>query len=367
MRSVNLDIRGYRLRASRPDMVMPALAFGHAAVLCTVPTVPVIAIGLWWNANTIAHNFIHEPFFRRRSTNILFAAYLSLLLGFPHAWWRDRHLAHHAGAHRRLSLSGEAVVQVALVLLLWVIVAARAPVFFVSVYMPGFVCGLVLCNLHGHYEHARGATSYYGSLYNFLLFNDGYHAEHHADPTLPWDCLPERQHAATPCSLWPAPLRWMEVFSLETLERLVMKSHSLQRFVLRTHATAVRDLVSALPPVRSVAIIGGGLFPRTALILRKVWPTAHITIIEANRTNLDRARAFADGTNIEFVHARYPNGDTGAYEVIVIPLSFRGERDDIYTRPPAPVVLVHDWLWRPRGRSRIVSFVLLKRINLIRR
>jgi hypothetical protein len=28
--------------------------------------------------------------------------------------------------------------------------------------------------------------------------------------------------------------------------------------------------------------------------------------------------------------------------------------------------VVHDWLWRPRGRSVVVSLLLLKRLNLVR-
>ena len=42
-----------------------------------------IALGVWWNANTIAHHFIHRPFFRHRLANHLFAALLSVLLGSP--------------------------------------------------------------------------------------------------------------------------------------------------------------------------------------------------------------------------------------------------------------------------------------------
>jgi len=30
-------------------------------------------------------------------------------------------------------------------------------------------------------------------------------------------------------------------------------------------------------------------------------------------------------------------------------------------------VIVHDWLWRRRGMSRIVSVGLLKRVNAVRR
>jgi len=38
-----------------------------------------------------------------------------------------------------------------------------------------------------------------------------------------------------------------------------------------------------------------------------------------------------------------------------------------YRNPVAAAVVIHDWLWRPRGKSVIVSRFLLKRLNLIQR
>jgi fatty acid desaturase len=357
--------------ADRWDVVMLALAAAHAVLLLAAPTGPAIALGLWWNSNTISHNFIHRPFFRQRAPNRLFAAYLSVLLGFPHSLWRDRHLAHHGGVPARLHLSGELAVQAVLVLLLWMTLAARAPSFFLSVYLPGYAAGLILCALHGHYEHARGATSYYGRLYNVLCFNDGYHVEHHAHPHLHWtrlpECLADRgENPAVQASPWPAPLRWLEAFGLEACERLAFRSHALQRFMLRTHSRALLRLVRTLAHVDRVAIVGGGLFPRTALILQTLLPLARITIIDGSPANLDRARARLGGSTVEFVHAWYPQTDTGTYDLIVFPLSFHGRRGDIYARPPARAVVVHDWIWRKRGVSHIVSIVLLKRVNLVR-
>src|SRR5260370_19052851 len=93
------------IRASRWNTVMVALAAMHCAVLFAAPSVPVIALGLWWNSNTISHNFIHRPFFRRRSANVLFGLYLTLLLGIPQSMWRDRHPAHHPGLPPRLRLT----------------------------------------------------------------------------------------------------------------------------------------------------------------------------------------------------------------------------------------------------------------------
>jgi fatty acid desaturase len=78
------------------DARFVALAVAHAGILLAVPSIPVIAVGLWWNANTIAHNFIHRPFFRTMAANRAFSAFLSLVLGIPQALWRQRHLQHHA-------------------------------------------------------------------------------------------------------------------------------------------------------------------------------------------------------------------------------------------------------------------------------
>jgi hypothetical protein len=327
----------------------------------------IIALGVWWSANTVAHHFIHRPFFRHRLANQAFAAGLTVLLGFPQSLWRERHLAHHAGRPCALPLSGEIVLQASVVLILWGAMVSISPAFFVATYLPGYLGGLALCALHGHYEHAGGTTSHYGTLYNTLLFNDGYHVEHHAHPGVPWYRLPQLRATAARASRWPAPLRWMERFSLDSLERIVLRSGMLQRFVLRTHGRAFRRLVQAWPPVDRVAIVGGGLFPRSYLILRDLLPAARFTIIDADAANLARAGALLDPCAVELVHARFRERMHEPYDMLVIPLSFDGDRAALYAHPPAPIVLVHDWIWRKRGDSRIVSLALLKRVNLVRR
>jgi hypothetical protein len=258
---------------------------------------------------------------------------------------------------------------------------ARAPMFFATVYVPGYLGGLLLCALHGHFEHAGGTVSYYGRLYNVLLFNDGYHVEHHANPGVPWSRLPARRDPRARASAWPAPLRWVErgvARLLEALERLVLQSPLLQRFVLRVHERALRESIAGLPRLRHIVIVGGGLFPRTALILQSLVPEARITVVDSSRENIDRARAGLSG--VTFVHARYQGSrvsetitpgvsdtfDTSqAADLVVIPLCFEGDRGAIYGRPPAPAVIVHDWIWRKRGVSRVVSVALLKRVNLL--
>ena len=68
-------------RHSPWDALFVALALAHGVLLLAVPTLPVVAVGLWWNSNTVSHNFIHRPFFRSRVFDALFGLYLSALLG----------------------------------------------------------------------------------------------------------------------------------------------------------------------------------------------------------------------------------------------------------------------------------------------
>ncbi|HZT81437.1 MAG TPA: hypothetical protein VFA26_14505 [Gemmataceae bacterium] len=244
---------------------------------------------------------------------------------------------------------------------LWV-----APQFFLTAYLPGYLIGLGLCWLHGHYEHCRGTVSHHGLLYNLLFFNDGYHVEHHAAPGAHWTCLPLRTATDTPTSRWPAVLRWLDAFSLEGLERRALRSPRLQRFLLRTHERAFRALLPRLPEVRRVAIVGGGLFPRTLLVLRRLLPEARFVIIDRSAANLDAARPLFSG-EVEIVHAAYAAHQLAGCDLAVFPLAFAGDREALYREPPAPAVIVHDWMWRRRGSGARVSLFLLKRLNLVTR
>ena len=85
------------LRHSRWDALLIALSFVHGSVLFAAPSIPIVALGMWWNSNTVSHNFIHLPYFRSTAANRLYSFYLTLLLGYPQSLWRARHLAHHSG------------------------------------------------------------------------------------------------------------------------------------------------------------------------------------------------------------------------------------------------------------------------------
>lgn len=360
------------LRHSRSDGLLVALSFVHAALLLTIPSSPLIAVGLWWNANTISHNFVHLPFFRPPVLNKLYSIHLTLLLGIPQSIWRQRHLRHHSGRNRTFRWTPAGCMETGMIAVLWIGLASNDPAFFTGVFLPGYLAGLGLCHIQGHFEHARGTTSHYGRLYNLLFFNDGYHAEHHLRPGEHWTMLPRHSRADVPHSQWPPVLRWMDSISLESLERVVLRSSWLQHSVVACHERAFRTLLCTLPEIRRVTIVGGGLFPRTALVLLKVLPAASLTIVDASAKNLDIAGSFLnDAIKVRHSTYRVPRASqintSDEADLLVIPLAFAGDRDLIYREPPAPRVLVHDWIWKRRAKGVIVSWFLLKRLNLVTR
>jgi len=136
--------------------------------------------------------------------------------------------------------------------------------------------------------------------------------------------------------------------------------------VIHCHERASRSLLVEFPPVRNTGIVGGGLFPRTAIILARLMPHTSLTLIDLSEDNLFTARPFLPA-EVREVNKQFDPAGPCEFDLLVIPLSFVGDRQAIYQRPPARAVLVHDWIWRPRGTSVIVSCVLLKRLNLVLR
>jgi hypothetical protein len=352
-------------RHSSWDGVLVLMALGHGIALLLWPSVWLIGLGMWWCANTVSHNFIHLPFFKPPTANAIFSLYLTTLLGVPQTLWRQRHLAHHAERECRFRPTMQFWIEAGLLLALWGTMIAVAPRFLAFTYAPGLIIGLILCHLQGHYEHARGATSHYGWLYNVLFFNDGYHVEHHKKPARHWREL-RHERSSTRASRWPAVLRWAERVNLEGLERVVLRSKRLQKFVLGAHQRAFQRLLPR--EAKQIAIVGGALFPRTALLLKEIAPAADLTVIDSNQTHIEIAHRFLNGS-VRYEHRTFQSSAAAEnYDVVVIPLSFAGDREAVYSRPTARAVLVHDWVWRRRGNaSSVISWLLLKRLNLVLR
>lgn len=366
---------------SGDDARLVLLSLVHGAVLAMLVGVALpsafavagivsVAIGLWWGSNTVAHNFLHRPFFCSEPLNRAYALYLSVLLGVPQALWRERHLAHHARRAHRLRLDRELLVQVAAVLGLWAGLAVFAAGFAFAVYLPGFALGLVLCQLQGHFEHSPATTSHYGRLYNRLFFNDGYHVEHHANPDCHWTRLPALGRTAAASAL-PPVLRWLGYPLLERLERLVLRVNGLQALVIARHRRAIARLLADCVDIGHITIVGGGLFPRSVIVLRSLFPRARIRVIDASADNIETARRYLErigiAAHVDFLHARFVPEQFGpATDLLVLPLSLIGDRAACSRQARARHVLVHEWLWqRQARRSVVVAPWLLKRVSLV--
>src|SRR6185503_6605217 len=206
-----------------------------------------------------------------------------------------------------------------------------------------------------------------------LWFNDGYHVEHHRSPGEHWSRLPRRRRPrrAAGESALPPVLRWIEsdlpnrlqAGALGLLERLVLGSDALQRFVIARHERAFRALLPALAerPLRRIGIVGGGLFPRTVVTLRRLLPESTIVVVDESARNIELARRYLSARGhgergVEFRQARFVPGSCPDFDLLVTPLALVGDKGALYAAATATPTLVHDWIWRARGhRSAIVS------------
>ncbi|HEX5050667.1 MAG TPA: fatty acid desaturase [Planctomycetota bacterium] len=347
-------------------------------VLCSVlppllvlvwPSWLAVAFAVWWTGNTVAHQAVHRRFWRRRRLEGLWSLWLSLLLGVPQQLWRQRHLAHHAARPWRWRGGGQLVLELAVLAGGWVAGALLWPGWLWHVYVPGLGAGLALAWLHGHEEHRGGTTSVYAAWWNRLFLNDGYHIEHHEAPARHYRDLPRHRRAGARASVLPPVLRWLEALQpavwLAAAERLVLRRPWLRERVLAAHRRALRAVCRQLPSPRRVVIVGGGLFPRTAILLRELLPAAELVVLDENAQHLESARPWLpDGVVLQ--RGTFAAGQRLDADLVVLPLALRGDRAAIEAEPPAPWLLVHAWFWQRRGEGRVVAWWLGKRVYLVR-
>ena len=200
-----------------------------------------LAIG--WSLDSIAHNFIHNPFFKWRPLNRLVAYCLTLANGVPQTMYAYVHMRHHAGNSDRKGADGKTVDPISLyqygadgnpedvlpyVFLqfwrddgpftvaaqirakrpeqareamheFWVMIAVYGVLLvsnwqFVVVLAPFYYLGQCFTALIAYYEHfgadpdvpAAWGVSTYAPMYNWMFLNNGYHAEHHFRPKWHW-------------------------------------------------------------------------------------------------------------------------------------------------------------------------------------
>jgi fatty acid desaturase len=200
------------------------------------------------NFQCIAHNFIHNPFFRSGRLNAAFGVFNSLLLGNPQSLYRIHHMHHHKYNNdapdpatgttkdltstwrhsswpgreepflpyallgyfrsdfgyllreaKRRKLLGQAVEETAALIAFVALFTSLNPWGLVGFYLPVWYFGNVAAQAENYLEHhgaipgncKTDSVSSYGRLYNLIWFNNGYHQEHHYRPRVHWTQVPE--------------------------------------------------------------------------------------------------------------------------------------------------------------------------------
>lgn len=242
------------------------VAFRHLRWWAMLPLGLIYSVSISWNINGISHNFLHNPFFRSPLLNRCFSFLESLTLGFSQVFYEQVHRDHHTGNADLPDDHGHTVDPLSIYKHghdgrpenVWtyvfcsyfrddpkaifrailrrspreawwgvVEIAAFAALFaalfvlnwrFMLFFLPFYYLSHCLSYLNGYYFHyggnpflpiAWGASSY-DRLYNWLWFNNGYHAEHHYRPRVHWtkmkaprDQINVEQHAAGVCVIKP--------------------------------------------------------------------------------------------------------------------------------------------------------------------
>jgi len=217
-------------------------AFRHLSWRWLIPLGLIYSVSISWNINGISHNFLHNPYFRSPTLNRLFSVLESVMLGFSQVFYENVHKRHHIGNADLPDADGKTLDPLSIYKhghdghaeniwtytflsylrddpretfndiyrlspreAYWGLVEIAAFVLtftlafvlnwkFMCYFLPFYYFGHCLSYLNGYYLHLGGnpnvpiawGVSSYHKLYNWLWFNNGYHAEHHYRPRLHW-------------------------------------------------------------------------------------------------------------------------------------------------------------------------------------
>ena len=212
----------------------------------------------------------------------------------------------------------------------------------------------------------RPGVDVHTRLYNRFWFNDGFHAAHHRAPAAHWTTLPARAAPGDVVSPLPPILRWAE--ALPALANRVAAAAST--------ASSARRWVSRRPPLPVVthtrawrALLRDGVrHPRGDHHRRRPVPAhgARARPPSAGGPPHDRRRR----PRAPRQRARFcpPTAGRASLRRVVFdagrsirrrrprPISSSSRSPSaangaLLRTPPAPLVAVHDWLWRRRGAT----------------
>ncbi len=209
------------------------------------------AVSISWSINSVSHNFLHNPYFTSKMLNRIFSLILSLANGFSQCFYTWVHLRHHRGNSDKPNENGETIDWLSIyrhgkngkaehvlsytflgffremfsnegaelyaklkkrnpadarfgsfeygTFIGLVLIAAVFNWHAVLFMVPWYYLGNCLSSLNGYYRHYGAdpdtpiawGVSTYAKFYNWLWFNNGYHAEHHYRPRTHWTKIQE--------------------------------------------------------------------------------------------------------------------------------------------------------------------------------
>jgi fatty acid desaturase len=212
------------------------------------------SVSISWNINGISHNFLHNPYFRSHLLNRVFSLVESLSMGFSQTFYEYVHQRHHMGNSDRPDENGETIDWLSIYRhghdgeaenvwsyvfkgyfrddpkaiyreiarknrddAVWGVFEIGAFLSFFALgflldwrfmlfFLPFYYAGHCLSYLNGYFLHFGGnpdkpiawGVSSYHKLYNWLWFNNGYHAEHHFRPKMHWTLMKEFHQKIAP-------------------------------------------------------------------------------------------------------------------------------------------------------------------------
>ena len=312
------------------DAMFVGLSIAQAVVFLIWPSILTIAIGLWWNANTIAHNFIHRPFFPQRART-------ARLLGVPQSACSAFRRASGAPASAASRRAPASPIRLTPAIAREARVSCSRSGPRMAVGSPSFSLTDVPAGL-GDRPRAvpaarplRTCARHDEPLRPRLQLAVLQRRLPRRAPSAADRALDGARRRCTPgtrrASRWPAVLRWLDAFGLEGLERLVLRSAAPAAFRARAHERAIRRRPRRRPDrFGRVTIVGGGLFPRTALVLRQSHARRGDHDRRRRRRVISRSRGRFSVTTFTSSTAPIRPARPIAADLVVIPLSFRGDR-----------------------------------------
>ena len=159
---------------------------------------------------------------------------------------------------------------------------------------------------------------------------------------------------------------------LDLFEESILSSDRLLNFVINCHCDSFAKLTDGTrfrdrSRPYNILIVGGGIFPRTVIVSKKLFPNAKLTVLDLNKRSIDISKKFLLQRNYlkhNDVSCRFINGvysedyDVSQYDFAILPLALRGE----ISKVKIPTFM-HEFLHNRKRPGTTIHPLLYKCLN----